>query len=62
MSKHIDIVRAWIEVAVDCWYKDQSKDLSKYFYAYFRAGSVIAPGSIVIAEEPLNEHYSLISG
>lgn len=62
MDKHTNAIKAWIEVAVDCWAKDQTADLSTPYYAYYRAGSVIAPGSIVISPDAPNEHYALVTG
>ena len=56
-----NLIYAWITPATDCWYKDQCRNPSKAFYAYYKPSTKENDGAIVIAESPLNEDWKLVS-
>lgn len=62
MSKHDAVINSWIEAAVNCWYVDQCKDPFERYYAWYKPAKGERPGAIVIATDPLNDDFQLISG
>lgn len=61
MNEHERVINCWIEVAVNCWYKDQCRDPFERYYAFFKPAQGERPGAIVIATDPLNDDFHLIS-
>ncbi len=55
----IDLIWAWVNPAVDCWFKDQCRNPYTKFYVYYKPSKPGMNGAIAIAEQPLNEEWVL---
>lgn len=56
------LIYAWLEPAVQCWCKDQIRNMQTAYYAYYKAGTHDSYGAIVISENAPNEDWHLITG
>lgn len=52
-----DQITAWLEPAVDQWFRRQVRNLCTPFWMYVRVPEGDHPGELVIEPDPPNEHF-----